>query len=253
MEKVNSRSALPLWAQIAETLRRRIAQGDVDPRELSDAALATEFGVSIMTVRQAVQQLVADGLLERQRGKGTFVPRKPVRGPLDVLERNFEDWTFEGGSASARILERTLVAADMSLSAELGVANGTLVGYLKRLRFVGEFPVALDHRYLPAEFNALFSDDELIEHPLFLLLRHKLKQSLKLAHITIRAVSATEEEAEPLDVTVGSPLLDRGIQIVGDDGRVLMTGHSLYHANRFIYTSTLPLDGAQSNETLLLR
>ena len=253
MEKVNPQSAQPLWVQIAETLRRRIAQGDVDPRTLTDAALAAEFSVSIMTVRQAVQQLVADGLLERQRGKGTFVPRRPVRGPLDVLERNFEDWKFEGGSANAKVLERTLVAADMSLSAELGVASGTLVAYLKRLRFVDDFPVALDHRYLPCELNAQLTDAELVEQPLFLLLSNKLRQSLKLAHITIRAVSATEEEADPLDVTVGSPLLDRGIQLVGSDGRVLMTGHSLYHASRFIYTSTLALDGAQSSETLLLK
>ena len=66
-------SKIPLWAQIADILRRRIAESDSDSTGFTDASLVAEFGVSPMTVRQAVSVLVDEGLLVRQRGRGTFL------------------------------------------------------------------------------------------------------------------------------------------------------------------------------------
>src|SRR5579872_4397651 len=104
MPLLKPRSTIPLWAQIADILRQRIAEGGDAQPDFTDAALVAEFKVSPMTVRQAVQELVVEGLLVRQRGRGTFIARTPVRGPLDSLERYLERWRFPGRDFRVEIL-----------------------------------------------------------------------------------------------------------------------------------------------------
>lgn len=239
---------MPLWAQIADILRRRIAEGGVEPRGLADSALSIEFGVSPMTVRQAVQQLVNEGLLIRQRGKRTLVAPRPLKGALHVMERLLEDWRVQGRDCRAEILERKVIRADAPIAKALGVNAGSDVAYVRRLRFVDGSPIALDNRYLDAALCAQFSDAELAEDPIFLLLRRKLQLPVKFATFTIRAVAADDEQARLLQVRRGSPMLDREVEVVGSDGHIFMTGNSLYHPDRFIYVTTTPLDEAASGE-----
>ncbi|HEY1729135.1 MAG TPA: GntR family transcriptional regulator [Candidatus Baltobacteraceae bacterium] len=234
------RATVPLWAQIAGVLRQRIAQGQ--DTDFSDTALVAEFKVSPMTVRQAVQDLVAEGLLVRQRGRGTFIARTPVQGSLNSLERYLERWRFPGRDFRVEILKRNLVAANMWLASQLGVEPGTLVAYIRRRRFVDGYAVALDNRYLPADINADLSDEEILETGVMRLIQQRLAGRLRQATLTIRASTVSEEEAQLLGLAIGAPVLDRDLRLETEDGRIVMTGNSLYHPDRFVYAATFEID-----------
>jgi len=230
-------SKVPLWAQIADILRRRIADSDADPTGFTDAALTSEFKVSPMTVRQAVQTLVDEGLLVRQRGRGTFLARRPVRAQIQSLEEYLAQWRFQGRDSTVEILARELVAANISLAAELGVPQGTLVGYIRRRRSIDGNPVALDHRYLPSDINAIIADEEILEHGLWKAIERCTPLSVRHANLTIRASCAREEESELLQIPPGAPVLERGLQLVTTTGRLVLSGRTLYHPDRFIYSA----------------
>jgi GntR family transcriptional regulator len=230
-------SKIPLWAQIADILRRRIVESDTDLAGFTDTALATEFRVSPMTVRQAVQTLVDEGLLIRQRGRGTFLARRPVRAEIQSFEEYLAQWRFAGRDSSVEILARELVAANISLAGELGVAQGTLVAYIRRRRSIDGQPVALDHRYLPSDVNTLLTDEEILELGLWKAIERRASVSVRHANLTIRASCARDDEAELLQIPPGAPVLERGLQLETTTGRLILSGRTLYHPDRFIYAA----------------
>jgi GntR family transcriptional regulator len=231
-----SAPARPLWVHIADVLRNRIVKGG-DDRGFSDIALASEFKVSTVVVRQAVQQLVQEGLLIRRRGKGTFLAEEPLRGALDTLECFVDEWKLQGHSVRLEILDRRLVAANMTVAAGLGVRPGELVTYLSRLRFADNLPVAVDYRYLPAELVEGILDEDFLQESIWRVLRRCKDADPAETRITIKATSASQEVARYLEIEVGSPVLDHEVQVVSDRGQIMILGSSFYHPDRFVYST----------------
>jgi DNA-binding GntR family transcriptional regulator len=130
----------------------------------------------------------------------------------------------------------------MWLASQLGVEPGTLVAYIRRRRFVDGYAVALDNRYLPADINADLSDEEILETGVMRLIQQRLAGRLRQATLTIRASTVSEEEAQLLGLAIGAPVLDRDLRLETEDGRIVMTGNSLYHPDRFVYAATFEID-----------
>lgn len=236
---VDRKSPLPRWAQIAAILKQRVAERGPGLTGLSDQALTREFGVSLLTVRQAVQELVKDGLVTRHRGKGTFVVEKPLQGSLDHLEAFMREWRVQGHEVQIAVLERAVVAASIPTAAALNIKPGQLVGFLRRLRRADGHPVAIDYRYLLATLSAQLDDADLEHEAIWETLERKLGLLPRQSNTTIKAAAATAEEAELLQIPPYSPVLNRGFQLIAADGRPVLTGHSVYHPDRFIYAITV--------------
>jgi GntR family transcriptional regulator len=240
MQDNNSKAAIkktaPLWVHVADTLRARIENGN-DSRGLSDIALSNEFNVSTVVIRQAVKQLVDEGLLVRQRGKGTFVTKEPLHGGLNAVESFFDEWQLQGRSVRVELLDHRMVTASITVAAGLGVKPGEMVAYLRRLRLADDLPVAVDYRYMPTDLVEGVAEKDYLEEAIWrVLLRHKnvdVKESL----ITIKAAAANFEVAQCLGIEVGAPVLDHEVQVIDANGRVIILGSSLYHAERFVYTT----------------
>lgn len=232
-------SAKPLWQQINAILRRRLADGSLTGSVISDGALAAEFGVSRMTVRQAIHPLVTEGILVRERGRGTFVASPPVQGQLSQIEKFFEEWRLQGRSFRVDLLDRTVIPATASMASALLVDEGDNVGMLRRLRFVDDRPIAVDVRYLPRAIDAELSDHELVEESIWLIIERRLGIPIDHAELEIHASSASDEEAELLELSAGVPLLDRRLRIVAADGKPVIAGRSVYHPGSFVYRITV--------------
>lgn len=140
---------MPLWKQVLADLRRRLAAGEFTQRFPGDAELVQRYGVSRHTAREAVRPLQAEGLLERRRGRGSFVtgPRieQPV-GTLYSLYRSIEEHGMVQESVVRYLGERH----DDKAEAMLGCPGRPLV-YLERLRLADGEPIALDCSWLPAD------------------------------------------------------------------------------------------------------
>lgn len=236
-------SPMPRWAQIARILRQRVAEHGPGLTDLTDQSLAREFGVSPLTVRQALQDLVRSGLITRHRGKGTFVAARPVQGSVDHLEAVMSEWRIEGRDVRIEVLERSRMAASIPTAAALQVKPGQMVAFLHRRRCADGHPVGVDYRYLPVELDERLDDSDVEHETIWEVLENKLGMLDLHANVTIRATAARDEDAHLLEIAPGSPVLDRGFQIVSSTGRPILIGHSVYHPDRFIHATTIRRSG----------
>jgi GntR family transcriptional regulator len=156
---IDRTSPLPLWAQVATDLRRRLGAGEFDERFPAEHQLVARYGVSRGTIREAMARLRHEGLLDRQRGRGTFRARTELEQPLRGLYSLARSIVAQGLSEHSQVLrtERRLAGESATL---LEIPAREPVVYLERLRYAGEEPLALDRVWLPAAVAApLFAAD----------------------------------------------------------------------------------------------
>jgi GntR family transcriptional regulator len=146
---VDRGSALPLWAQVLGDLRRRLASGEFRLRLPGDDELTRQYGVSRHTVREAVRRLQAEGVVERGRGRGTFVRDPVIEQPLGALYSLFRS-VEEQGFVQRSIVRRLEERHDEEAAKVLGQSPGESLVYLERLRLAGDVPIVLDCSWLPA-------------------------------------------------------------------------------------------------------
>ena len=146
------RSRVPRYHQIAQALRDKIGAGDIAPGARLDnqRRLAMDFGVTLMTLRQALEVLERDGLITRRHGLGTFVASPSV--DYDILHfRAFAgDLTAVGEDVATRFLRTQAARADRHAARELGLKPGARVFVLERLRLVDGHPTSFQVSHLPA-------------------------------------------------------------------------------------------------------
>ncbi|HMK97900.1 MAG TPA: GntR family transcriptional regulator, partial [Acidimicrobiales bacterium] len=144
----NADAGSPLWAQVLTDLRRRMASGEFARRFPGDAELVETYGVSRHTVREAVRRLQAEGLLERRRGRGSFISGPAIEQPVGTLY-SFYRSIEEAGVVQESVVRYLEERRDDKAEAMLGCIGQPLV-YLERLRLAGGEPIALDWSWLPA-------------------------------------------------------------------------------------------------------
>jgi len=134
----------------------RLAVGEAIP---SERALCEEFGVSRMTVRQAVDALVVEGLLERVQGRGTFVAQPKVDLQLRLVSFP-EEMRRRGMEPSLRVLAAERTTAPPQLVDALELAPGAEVYYLRRLRLADGLPMAVEENWVPVALVPELLDPE---------------------------------------------------------------------------------------------
>jgi GntR family transcriptional regulator len=246
LKSLDRKSPLPLYSQIKEQLLTLIQEMAGQPAEKGsqklypEEALTEMFGVSRMTVRQAVQELVNEGLLYRVRGVGTFINPPHVSGQLQEIECFVEEWSLQGKKIDVVVSAIKVVPAPREWAARLGLPANAPVLYIQRRRFADGMPVALDDRYLPAEMAEIVSPKDVQEESIFLTLARKGKMVIEKADYEISAKAASRQEAALLDLKPGAPLLARKLVIYAAPNRPVITGLSLYRADLFVYSVSVP-------------
>jgi len=133
---VNRNHPLPLYYQLMHELRLRIERGEWKPGDLfpPERELSETYGVSRMTVRQALAELVNDGLLRRDQGRGTFVAKPKLRKRLFRLTSFTEDMRARGKQPGARVLRAEMALAKPKVAEMLQTGPEQLVAVIERLR-----------------------------------------------------------------------------------------------------------------------
>ena len=201
-------SATPLYAQVEAVLASDIAGGRLPAGSQlpTENDLIERFDVSRPTVRRAVQNLAGRGLVEIQRGKGTFVTRPKITQELTALTGFVEDMQALGRRPTARLIDKQVVAADKAVAHQLALAAGTRVIRIRRVRLADGQAVSFDETYLPREIGEKVITNDLEVEPIFALLERKYDLPLVEAEYRLEAVSAEPAVAEGLGVEAGSPL-----------------------------------------------
>ena len=150
---IDRTSPLPLWAQIVADLRDRLGRGEFDERLPAEHQLMREYGVSRGTVRDALARLRHEGLLDRQRGRGTFRSRAEIEQPLRGLYSLARSIVAQGLTERSVVLRLERMPAGDAAAALTMPEDGVVV-FLERLRYAGDEPLALDRMWLPAKIAA---------------------------------------------------------------------------------------------------
>ncbi|MEJ5021437.1 GntR family transcriptional regulator [Ochrobactrum vermis] len=196
----------PLYARVETSLADDISSGllptgsQLPPEE----RLIERFGVSRTTVRKAVENMVARGLVEIRRGKGTFVAQPKVTQKLTELTGFVEDMQALGRAATAQLLDKEIVSADADVAKQLALPFGTLVMRIRRVRLADGVAMSLDETYLPREIGEKIVTHDLDVEPIFTLLEDRYDLPLIEAEYRLEAISAAPDVAAALAVEPGS-------------------------------------------------
>ncbi|MDQ1465068.1 MAG: GntR family transcriptional regulator, nutrient-sensing system regulator [Actinomycetota bacterium] len=203
-----------------------------------ERTLSVEFGTSRTTVRQALQELVVEGRLERIQGKGTFVAKPKVAQALRLTSYT-EDMRAQGLEPTSRLLEIGYMLADDVLSERLGVKPRARVLRIERLRLANGDPMALETTHLSAQrFTGLRRHLER-SNSLYAVLSEKYGVTLLEAEETIETVPAPPREAHLLGTDVGLPLLLLSRHSLGEDGKPVEYVRAFYRGDRYKFVAHL--------------
>lgn len=198
----------PLYAKVEAALAAEIATSMLSAGSQlpPEDRLIERFGVSRTTVRKAIENLVARGLVEIRRGKGTFVAQPRMTQELTELTGFVEDMQALGRIPTAQLLDKRVVPADMDVARQLAVPSGSLVMRILRVRLADGVAVSFDETYLPREIGEKIVTHDLGAEPVFSLLEGKYALPLTEAEYRLEAVTASLEVAQALSVEPGSAI-----------------------------------------------
>ena len=201
-------SPVSFYQQLYSILRKEIARGTWKPGERmpSEMELIRIYGVSRITVRQAFDLLVNEGLVYRRRGSGTFVTMPPIEHGLNRIISFTEDMQRRGLHPRTRILSSPLEPASTIVAARLGIETGTELAVLERLRLADGTPMSVEHSRLVHRHCPGILDGDYTSTPLHEALRDRYGIRLVRASQAIRAVNADGKLSEILAVAEGTPL-----------------------------------------------
>jgi len=245
LKSIDRNSPLPLHSQIKEQLlalihEKREQGGNKDVLKLlPEETLTRIFGVSRLTVRQAVRDLVNEGHLYRVRGVGTFITPARISGQLNQIECFVEEWTLQSRQIEVVVAAYEVQPGAQEWLSRLGLPPGTSVFFIRRIRYADGSPIALDDRYLPVEFMSMVEREDIVREPIFMTLARKGRMIIEKADYEIEATAASAEQAASLGVKRGAPLLARRLVIYAAPSNPVMTGCSLYRSDLFTYSITL--------------
>ncbi|WP_018654886.1 GntR family transcriptional regulator [Actinomadura flavalba] len=193
--------------QVADVLRRRVRGGDFTDGVLpAEGDLVAAFGTSRNTVRDALDLLRAEGIIERCPGVGTTVVARAYPHGLERLQ-GLAETLREHGEVVNEVRAAGRIVPPREISARLELAAGEPVVYVERLRRLNGLPLSLDLTYLAPDVGEPLLAEDLAGTDVFVLLERITGQPLGRAEVTLEAVNADPHSAAVLDAPRGAALL----------------------------------------------
>jgi GntR family transcriptional regulator len=234
----------PIYRAVADALIERIDNGDLLPgsRCPSERHLASEYGISRMTARAAVNLLVQRGYVQRKNGSGTFVASPKIELDLSTVA-GFSDRVLRHGiTPGARVIEARTVGADeldASVATTLEITAEELVHVLIRVRTGNNELLALEKSYFPARHCPDLLDNELTGS-IYELLRTRC--NLELAHLRqkLEMTQLDASAAEALATHPDAPTLQITRTTWDVHGRAIEFARDLYRGDRLLFVTEAP-------------
>ena len=209
----------PLYRQIADRIREQIARGELKPGDAlpTESALQTEFGVSRVTVRQALRQLVEQQILESIQGSGTYVKE----------DRHVD--------THSEVLIFEVIPADDFLQQQLQITPQDRVWHVKRVRYRKQKPMALEETWMPL---ALFPDLtwQVMENSKYHFIEEVKKMVIDRSEQEIIPLMPTEEMSRLLNISQTKPILEKVSRGYLVDGRVFEYSRNAFNTDDYKFT-----------------
>jgi GntR family transcriptional regulator len=201
-------SPQPLYVQIKDVLKQRILDGVYQPHEklASENELMAAFGVSRITVRQALRDLHNEGLVFSSQGKGTFVSKPMATQDLQSLQGFEEAMAAKGYATASKLVHAERRRTPKAVRSALRLAASDDVFEVRRVRYLNRDPVSIDVSYFPLDVGTRLAGRNL-ERDIFPLLENELGIPLGAADLRIGAALPDEATRKLLRLSEGEPVL----------------------------------------------
>jgi GntR family transcriptional regulator len=241
-------SRVPRYHRIADALRERIRVGELPSGARLDnqRQLAKSFGVTLMTLRQALELLEREHLITRRHGLGTFVAAPSIDYDIMQLRRFAGDLSAKGERVATRLLGTRFAAADRHVAEALRLAGRPRVLVVERLRLVDEHPMSLQRSFLPSPLGDEVIRADLVLTPLHQVLEFKLGVVVTRASETVSAVRLGRREARDLGCRAGEPAFESERVSYDAGGAPVVFDRAFIPGDRFRITRELHYEGASS-------
>lgn len=200
--------ATPIYIQIHNQIRKMIEQEvwKIGERIPSERDLAIHFNVSRMTLRQAVQTLVDEGILERKVGSGTYVSNKKVQEKMAGIQSFTDIMTSQGRKPTSKTISYHVKPASVSEAENLKLESEEMVLRMERIRYADDIPICFEVATIPYHLVESLGKQE-ITKSLYKVLEAEQGITVKRAEQTISAMRASEKIAEYLSIKRGESIL----------------------------------------------
>jgi GntR family transcriptional regulator len=232
---IDRHSPIPFYIQLKETIREKIEKGEWKPGDQipGEIELGGMFDISRTVIRQALQELTYEGLIYREKGRGTFVAKPKISESLVQSLTGFhQDMTSRGLSPRSKVLKQEMIPASSKVAKFLKLDEGTPVIEINRLRYVGNDPISLVTTYLPYSLCPKLLDANLSNNSLYEFIENECGILISRGRRTIEAVLANENEAMMLNVEKGSPLMLLNSISYLADGTPIEYFHAVHRGDR---------------------
>lgn len=204
--KTNKNSLIPIYHQIAENIKSCIQKNNIEIGAMipSEHELCDIFEVSRMTIRKSIDILAHEGILVRQKGKGTFISVPKLSQSLTSLTNFTKDMVDRGMVPSSAMLSLKVVPAPEKVAAQLNIKKDEDVIYLERIRFADGKPHAYECSYLLYPFTRQILDVDFSKHSLYETLVNKCNIKMEKAKELIEVSSCSNDICLKLQIPMGS-------------------------------------------------
>lgn len=231
---MNKNSEVPLYLQLEDSIRQRIARGELIPGShvMSEAEASKAYQISRITVRKAYGELVDEGLLVRKKGKGTYI--KDIRFCEEATGTSFSATCSKLGMIpSSKVVEAHHIPATKKVSDALGVKVDAPVAYMSRLRYANSLPVRLERNYYAPPYADIIDQDLSGSIYRILIDRYGVVSTRKIRNI-VEIAYTDAEESRLLGIKRNAPVLKISGTLYNDQGMPVYFSEMLHLPERCV-------------------
>jgi GntR family transcriptional regulator len=230
----------PLFEQLKDVIIQKITSGEYNPGEClpSERDLAQLYGVSRVTIRIALSDLVNDGILLKKHGKGTYVASKKIEHSLGSLIGVVEELEMQHLNTSVIIHEKSFCKVSSEKCKKMNLADESIMLKVVRHVMVDNKPFAIDYTYLPESIAYLLDGYDLSKDVIYRILE-KYGYKITTAEQTISAENPTPNEAGIIGIKVSSPVLVLNRVTYVEGNIPILYNKTIYQADRYQYGLSL--------------
>jgi len=227
----------PMYRQIADALREKINAGELKPGDAlpTESTLQEAFGVSRVTVRQALKLLTEEQIIESIQGSGSYVKEERVNYDIYQLTGFYEKLADRNVDTHSDVRIFEVLKAGVKLAEKLAIAPEDKVWHVKRVRFIKQKPVNLEETWMPL---ILFPDLtwEVMENSKYHYIEQVKKMVIDRSEQELVPVMPTEEAIAALALDPAKPILEKVSRGFLKDGRVFEYSRNVFNSDDYRFT-----------------
>jgi GntR family transcriptional regulator len=234
--KLDHTSSIPLHIQLKYIIEKQVSEGILSNQIPSERQFIEEYKISRSTVREAINLLVREGILEKRHGKGTFVSLKPIHDWLGNLSSTTETIRDIGMKPGAKLITHYKTTPSTYIQERTGFTEAY---FIKRVRFADDIPIGVERHYYPIAIGEELIKYDLDNATLYDLVENELGIQFAEAYQTISSGHLLQEDIEYLDVPANTNILIAERIIKNQAGSVVEMEEAFYRGDMYSFKINL--------------